>query len=143
MANNMTPEQKLALVRIKVEELSGLSDDKKRRRRRRRAMMRPSEQPQPGSGMQLVSQPQSVVTSVASDVGMGDIGTGVAAAGGAMAPILGLVGLASSGLSAYHGYKRNNSVGWAVGWGVLGGLFPIITPAVAFAQGFGEPIKKS
>ena len=47
--------------------------------------------------------------------------------------------VASTGLSAYHGYKRNNSVGWAIVWGLLGGAFPIITPAVAFAQGFGEP----
>ena len=45
----------------------------------------------------------------------------------------------SAGLSAYHGYKRNyDSLGWALGWGVLGGLFPIITPAVAIAQGFGK-----
>lgn len=45
---------------------------------------------------------------------------------------------ASAGLSAYHGYKRNNSIGWAVGWGLLGGIFPVITPAVAFAQGFAK-----
>ncbi len=51
---------------------------------------------------------------------------------------LGTLQLASIGASAYHGYKRNNSVGWAIGWGLLGGLFPIITPAVAFAQGFGK-----
>jgi hypothetical protein len=44
---------------------------------------------------------------------------------------------ASIGASAYHGYKRNQSVGWAVIWGVLGGLFPIITPAIALGQGFG------
>ena len=42
--------------------------------------------------------------------------------------------------STYHGYKRHSgSLGWALGWGVLGGLFPIITPAVALAQGFGKP----
>lgn len=46
--------------------------------------------------------------------------------------------IASTGLSAYHGYKRNDSVGWAIVWGLLGGIFPIITPAIAFAQGFGE-----
>ena len=46
--------------------------------------------------------------------------------------------LASTGLCAYHGYKRNNSVGWAVVWGLLGGMFPVLAPAVAFAQGFGE-----
>jgi hypothetical protein len=45
----------------------------------------------------------------------------------------------SVGLSAYHGYKRNRgSVKWAIAWGLLGGLFPIITPAVAFAQGIGD-----
>jgi hypothetical protein len=49
---------------------------------------------------------------------------------------------ASVGLSAYHGYKRNDSVGWAVVWGVMGGLFPVIMPAIAFAQGFGQPAKK-
>ena len=51
----------------------------------------------------------------------------------------GIAGLASAGASAYHGYKRNESVGWAVVWGLLGGMFPIITPAVALAQGFGKP----
>ena len=46
--------------------------------------------------------------------------------------------VASTALCAYHGYKRNNSVGWAIAWGLLGGLFPIISPAVAVAQGFGK-----
>ncbi len=46
---------------------------------------------------------------------------------------------ASAGASAYHGYKRNDSVGWAVVWGLLGGAFPVITPAIALAQGFAEP----
>ena len=45
----------------------------------------------------------------------------------------------SAGLSAYHGYKRNyDSLGWGVAWALLGGTFPIITPAIALAQGFGE-----
>lgn len=39
---------------------------------------------------------------------------------------------------AYHGYKRNNSIGWAIGWGLLGGAFPFFTIPVALAQGFGE-----
>jgi len=48
--------------------------------------------------------------------------------------------IASIGASAFHGYRRHNgSVGAAIGWGLLGGLFPVITPAVAFAQGFGQP----
>ena len=50
-----------------------------------------------------------------------------------------LAGILSVGASAYHGYKRNNSVGWAIAWGLLGGLAPVITPAVAVAQGFGKP----
>jgi hypothetical protein len=45
---------------------------------------------------------------------------------------------ASVGASAYHGFKRNQSVGWAIAWGLLGGLAPVITPAVALAQGFGK-----
>jgi len=49
---------------------------------------------------------------------------------------LGVVGM---GVGAYHGYKRNNSVGWAVGWAILGGMFPIIVIPVAFAQGIGKP----
>lgn len=51
-----------------------------------------------------------------------------------------VVGAASVAVSTYHGYRRNNgSVGWAIGWGLLGGIFPIITPAVAVAQGLGKP----
>jgi len=46
----------------------------------------------------------------------------------------------SSGASAFHGYRRSRgSVGAAVGWGLLGAFFPIITPAVALAQGYGKP----
>lgn len=56
------------------------------------------------------------------------------------AAILWLLDAASIGLSAYHGYKRNRgSVGAAIGWGLLGGFFPVLTPAVAFAQGFSKP----
>lgn len=50
-----------------------------------------------------------------------------------------LLSVASSGLSAFHGYRRNNSIGWAVGWAILGGMFPVVVPAIAFAQGFGKP----
>lgn len=45
---------------------------------------------------------------------------------------------ASSAASAYHGYKRNQSIGWAIGWALLGGMFPVIVPAIAVAQGFGK-----
>jgi hypothetical protein len=41
--------------------------------------------------------------------------------------------------SVYHGYRRNDSVGWALWWGLMGSIFPIITPTIALAQGFGEP----
>lgn len=50
--------------------------------------------------------------------------------------VLGMVGM---GAGAYHGYKRNNSVGWAVVWGLLGSMVPIIVLPVALAQGFGKP----
>lgn len=52
-----------------------------------------------------------------------------------------ILAAASAGVSAYHGYKRNNgSVGWAIVWGFLGGAFPVITPSIALAEGFAEPI---
>lgn len=55
----------------------------------------------------------------------------------------GALSLVSSGLAAYHGYKRHRgSIGWAIGWGALGALFPVLTPAVAFAEGFAKPMKR-
>lgn len=46
--------------------------------------------------------------------------------------------VASVAASTYHGYKRNDSVGWAIWWGLMGGIFPIITPVIAIAEGFGK-----
>ena len=57
-----------------------------------------------------------------------------------ISPIWEVLAAISGGISAYHGYKRNNgSIGWAIGWGLLGSLFPVITPAIAVAEGFGKP----
>lgn len=47
--------------------------------------------------------------------------------------------MAGTAIGAYHGYKRTKSIGWTVGWAVLGGLFPLITGAIALAQGFAKP----
>lgn len=58
-------------------------------------------------------------------------------------PVIAVVSTVSAVASTYHGYKRNNSVGWALVWGFLGALFPIITPTVAIAEGFGKPKRKS
>lgn len=44
------------------------------------------------------------------------------------------LGVAAVGYAAYHGYRRNRTVGWAVGWGVAAALFPVITTAIALAQ---------
>jgi hypothetical protein len=41
-------------------------------------------------------------------------------------------------LLTYHGYKRTNSLGWALAWGLLGTIVWPITVPVAFAQGFAE-----
>lgn len=49
-----------------------------------------------------------------------------------------VVGAASALACTYHGYKRNNSIVWALAWGAAGGLFPFIAPVIAFAQGFGK-----
>ena len=45
----------------------------------------------------------------------------------------------SAAACAYHGYKRNQSIGWAIWWFVAGGLLFPFTPVVAVAQGFGKP----
>ncbi len=49
-----------------------------------------------------------------------------------------LAGVAGTAIGAYHGYKRNDSVGWAVAWALLGGLAPIVVIPVAYAQGIGK-----
>ena len=48
----------------------------------------------------------------------------------------------SGAVSAYHGYRRNNSVGWGVAWFLLGSMFPVIVPVIAVAQGYGKPAQK-
>lgn len=55
-------------------------------------------------------------------------------------PLFRIAQMASVAACAYHGYKRNNSIGWAIWWGICGG--GVITPAIAIAQGFGKPIRK-
>ncbi len=48
--------------------------------------------------------------------------------------------------STYHGYKRNQNgdhpIAWALTWGLLGTLFPVVTPVIAVAQGFGKPLPR-
>jgi hypothetical protein len=46
--------------------------------------------------------------------------------------------MAGSALGAYHGWKRNESIGWAIGWGILGAMFPLITSGIAVAQGLSK-----
>lgn len=50
----------------------------------------------------------------------------------------GVLALVSAAASGYHGYRRNNSIPWALVWFTLGGIFPIVTPVIAAAQGFGK-----
>jgi len=52
-----------------------------------------------------------------------------------------VAGTASVAALAYHGYKRNSSIGWALVWGIFGGaLWPLALP-IAFAQGYGKPAR--
>lgn len=50
-----------------------------------------------------------------------------------------VVGPVFAGLGIYHGYRRNDSVGWAIGWGLMTAAFPVIMIPIALAQGFGKP----
>lgn len=49
-----------------------------------------------------------------------------------------IASIAGTGLGAYHGYKRNESVGWAIGWAFFGTILPVIAIPVMFAQGMGR-----
>ena len=50
-----------------------------------------------------------------------------------------VLSLSSAAISAFHGVRRNGgSIFWGVWWFVLGGIFPVITPIVGAAQGFGQ-----
>lgn len=53
--------------------------------------------------------------------------------------IWGALSIASAAVSGYHGYRRNKSIGWGITWFALGSIFPVITPTIALAQGFGKP----
>lgn len=55
-----------------------------------------------------------------------------------MVKIYSVFGLAAAATGAYHGYRRNESVGWAVGWFLLGSIFPFVSVPVMLAQGFGK-----
>ncbi len=48
------------------------------------------------------------------------------------------IAMVSAAACAYHGYRRNDSVGWAIWWGAMGALFPIVAVPVALAQGFDK-----
>lgn len=61
---------------------------------------------------------------------------------GALGKLNYVVASAASIALAYHGYKRNNSVGWAIGWAIMGSMFWPIAVPIALAQGFGKPAKK-
>jgi hypothetical protein len=50
----------------------------------------------------------------------------------------GLIGTASMAASAWHGYRRNRSVGWAIWWALMGAMFPVVTPVIGVAQGWGK-----
>lgn len=56
--------------------------------------------------------------------------------------IYSLVGITCGLLGAYHGFKRNDSVGWAFAWYLFGAWFPAIALPVAIAQGFGKPARR-
>lgn len=50
----------------------------------------------------------------------------------------GVLTVLSAAASGFHGYRRNHSILWGLAWFVLGGIFPIVTPVIAVAQGFGK-----
>ena len=72
--------------------------------------------------------------------GLGDGGDGMGLGEMSTAEIIfGILSTASAAVSGYHGYKRNDSLGWGIAWFVLGGLFPVLTPTIAFDEGYAKP----
>ena len=62
---------------------------------------------------------------------------------GAMNKVWGFIALASAAASGYHGVKRHRgSVAWGAAWFLLGGVFPVLTPVVAVAQGYAKPMAR-
>jgi len=57
-------------------------------------------------------------------------------------PAMQAAGMVGAVAGAYHGYKRNNSIAWALVWSVLGGSMPFFTIPVSVAQGFGKRKKR-
>jgi hypothetical protein len=67
----------------------------------------------------------------AGNIGFAFGSTGATVAWGSLATVSALA-------SMYHGYKRNNSLGWGLWWGLMGATFPLIAPTVGFAQGWAK-----
>lgn len=86
-----------------------------------------------GKGAKRMAKMKRTLNGLGKTTSLGALGDG-----STWQTVYGVASIAGTGMGAYHGYKRNNSVGWAIGWGLLGGLFPIIVIPLAFAQGFGK-----
>jgi hypothetical protein len=54
------------------------------------------------------------------------------------ATLAAITGPLFAAIGIYHGYKRNDSIGWALGWGLMTAALPIIMIPIALAQGFGK-----
>lgn len=51
-----------------------------------------------------------------------------------------VLSVASPAVGFYHGYKKNNgSILWGLWWSLMGRAFPVMTPAIAIADGLGKP----
>jgi hypothetical protein len=56
--------------------------------------------------------------------------------------VWGVLGTVSMVAGIYHGYARNQSIGWGLWWGLMGVMFPIATPTIALAQCKTGPEKR-
>lgn len=56
-----------------------------------------------------------------------------------VSPLRAALGTVAAAVCAYHGYRRNDSAGWAAGWAFFGSVAPILALPIALAQGFGKP----
>lgn len=55
-----------------------------------------------------------------------------------LSTVYGVASIISAAVSGFHGYRRNNSIGWGLWWFLMGSIFPVVTPVIGLAQGFGK-----
>lgn len=88
---------------------------------------------------ELIAEPNNAVTIMPAGQSWGRRPAGQIVTGRTFT-LSDILMFAGAALGAYHGYKRNDSVGWGIVWGAAGAVLPVITVGVAVIQGYAKPV---